>query len=218
MTPLICAFCEAALPDIGPVGQADWIRVVRALEGGSEFVATAELRLAQQCTEEQAQVWMQHLLCCARSWRFDPDQQAILQTIDAAYADAPRPVHFTTFEHCDECREHDETLASRTRWNIRRVDLGSTGWSPVGFCNAEGLKYYMPAFARYALMPDMLNVDGVGDGLIFLLAGEPGLALFDSANFVQREAVAGFLGCVRSPPVDRERLDAAIARWGPTKS
>lgn len=77
--------------------------------------------------------------------------------IDALFGATAKPEHFTNFRHCDECREHDETLRAHTRESISLAELGNPGWDPICFVNSiEGFRYYLPALARLSL--------GRGDG------------------------------------------------------
>jgi hypothetical protein len=62
-----------------------------------------------------------------------------------------RPDNFTDPEHCEECREHNETLLAATREEITFNELGNPGWDPICFINGDGFKYYFPAMVRLAL-------------------------------------------------------------------
>ena len=62
-----------------------------------------------------------------------------------------KPVHFTNYEHCEECAEHDETLLSKTIDSIGLDEIGKEGWDPICFCSNEGKIYYMPSFIRLSL-------------------------------------------------------------------
>lgn len=63
----------------------------------------------------------------------------------------PRPPHFTDFEHCAECAEHDATLQGSSIDDIGISELGNPGWDPISFCSAEGIAYYFPALVRLSL-------------------------------------------------------------------
>ncbi len=77
--------------------------------------------------------------------------QEVLAALDGAFGHCPRPEHFTDFQHCCECSEHDELLRSRDRETLRIEDVGNPGWDPLCFTSAEGLLYYLPALGRLAL-------------------------------------------------------------------
>lgn len=62
-----------------------------------------------------------------------------------------RPAHFTDFEHCMECAEHDETMLGSSIDEIGINELGNPGWDPLCFCLAQGIEYYFPALVRLSL-------------------------------------------------------------------
>jgi hypothetical protein len=76
----------------------------------------------------------------------------ILAQVTAAFRGRVRPEHFTNFEHCDECAEHDEVLRLRDLDTLRLSDVGNPGWDPICFITPEGFAYFMPALARIALV------------------------------------------------------------------
>lgn len=51
---------------------------------------------------------------------------------------SPKPGHFTNYQHCDECAEHDETLRSTDVDTIGLGELGNPAWDPICFCSSEG--------------------------------------------------------------------------------
>ena len=57
----------------------------------------------------------------------------VLAALDAAFAGAHRPEHFTDFQHCEECKDHDELLRSRTRATLQLSDVDNPGWNPINF-------------------------------------------------------------------------------------
>ena len=63
----------------------------------------------------------------------------------------PKPAHFTNYQHCCECAEHDTTLLTADVNSIGLEQLGNPGWDPLCFTSAEGLVYYMPALIRLTL-------------------------------------------------------------------
>jgi hypothetical protein len=166
-----CPHCAEDVPITDQMTEADWALLVKALhEHESAWCAIGFARMSLGISEPTARLWVEHLLSCCRSWRFDPKQSHVLSDLDVQFADSPRPEHFTNVDCCDECREHDETLRSRTRENLRRSDLGTSGWSPIVFIQAPGLFYYLPSLARWALTPDLLRSDAVAEGLMARLA------------------------------------------------
>ena len=103
-----------------------------------------------------------------------------------------KPDHFTNFEHCDECAEHDETLRNSTVDDIGLEELGNPGWDPICFSSAEGMKYYMPAFVRLCL--DSVDGDFYFAQFIFHLEyGVENNKFLCACTSAQREFVAAFL-------------------------
>ena len=60
----------------------------------------------------------------------------------------PKPEHFTDFDHCEECLDHDLTLVNSDVDSIGFDELGNPGWDPICYVEAEGFIYYFPAFVR----------------------------------------------------------------------
>ena len=83
----------------------------------------------------------------------------VLSEIGVAFAACERPEHFTDFQHCCECAEHDELLRSRDRQSLRIEDVGNPGWDPLCFTSAQGLLYYLPALGRLALDEPTRDLD-----------------------------------------------------------
>lgn len=63
----------------------------------------------------------------------------------------PKPVHFTRYQHCCECAEHDATLLAYDVDTIGLAQLGHPSWDPLCFASVEALLYYMPALIRLTL-------------------------------------------------------------------
>jgi hypothetical protein len=80
--------------------------------------------------------------------------ETLLDEVKSAFGSSPRPDHFTNYTHCDECRDHDNTLRSHTPDSIGLAELGNPGWNPICFATIEGYLYYVPALARLALDPN----------------------------------------------------------------
>jgi hypothetical protein len=82
------------------------------------------------------------------------DMKSIDELIKEALALFPesyRPDNFADPGHCEECRDHNETLLGTTREEITFDELGNPGWDPICFINEDGFKYYFPALVRLAL-------------------------------------------------------------------
>lgn len=122
-----------------------------------------------------------------------PDDQQILATIDAAFASIERPEHFTDWQHCCECAEHDALLCSRDRQSLQLEDVNNPGWDPLCFCSAQGLAWYFPALARLVLLGPQ-DLDWYGGQLLFHLGyGGEDNRLLRFCNAGQRAAVLGLL-------------------------
>ncbi len=62
-----------------------------------------------------------------------------------------RPEHFTDYQHCCECQEHDDTLNAFYPDTITRDALGTMGWDPITFATDQGFRYYLPGLIRIVL-------------------------------------------------------------------
>ncbi|GGB80869.1 hypothetical protein GCM10011352_03220 [Marinobacterium zhoushanense] len=103
-----------------------------------------------------------------------------------------KPAHFTNFQHCCECAEHDETLRMHTVDSIGLAQLGSPAWDPLCFCSAEGLQYYLPAMIRLSLKT--ITDESYFDQMLFHLAvGGPDNRLRNSCSVEQKAFVVEFL-------------------------
>lgn len=76
--------------------------------------------------------------------------EELLASVRTAFEGTPRPEHFTNFMHCDECREHDETLRRHTPDTITLDEIGNPGWDPICFALPEAFQYYLPGLIRLA--------------------------------------------------------------------
>jgi hypothetical protein len=78
-------------------------------------------------------------------------EASIVEAIRAAFANTPRPTHFTNASHCEECAEHDSTLLAHTPDTITLEQVGNPGWDPICYVDTQGYHYYMPGLVRLAL-------------------------------------------------------------------
>lgn len=149
-----CLVCRALVPQLSIDTEAFDV-IVNALSGGSPGIATLELKHSASCSEKEASSWISHLLSCAAAWPTHEEDEEVLRKISEAFSEVKKPEHFTNFTHCDECKEHDDTLRARTRETLQRQDLGNAGWDPISFCGGEGIGYLFPTLARFSLLPSV---------------------------------------------------------------
>ena len=136
-----------------------------------------------------------------------------LNAVVMAFADTPRPEHFTNYEHCDECAEYDVLFGSRTVETLTPDDMGRSGlWDPVCFLSEQGFFYYLPVLARFACEQGGRYCL---DNLLFHLNADRIAAM----SRAQREAVRQFiaelgeqLGDQIEANLDREDLTACLSR------
>jgi hypothetical protein len=78
-----------------------------------------------------------------------------MERVRQAFAEVPRPAEFGRGTcGCEECQEHERTLASHTPESIGMDELGNPGWDPICFANDAAFVYYLPAMLRLALETD----------------------------------------------------------------
>jgi hypothetical protein len=123
----------------------------------------------------------------------DTDAEVIAAVRDA-FASCPRPEHFTNYEHCCECEEHDAELLSANIDTLSLDVVGNAGWDPICFVTPEGFAYYLPALARLALDGELPQRDWYGPQLFFHLTYDgPGNVRWQHCTPLQRRAVARLL-------------------------
>ncbi|MEH6471927.1 MAG: hypothetical protein V7752_11805 [Halopseudomonas sp.] len=103
-----------------------------------------------------------------------------------------KPRHFTNYNHCEECAEHDQTLINCSIDTIGLEELGNPGWDPLCFCSAEGKKYYMPALIRLCL--ETIDDQFYFEQFLFHLESD-GVdnSLFMSCDDAQRRLISSFI-------------------------
>lgn len=106
---------------------------------------------------------------------------------------AKKPKHFTDFEHCCECAEHDETLVGSSIEKISLTELGNPGWDPMCFCSAKGIEYYFPALVRLSLETAGNDEFYFGQLLFHLEYGGEENRFFLHCTEPQKEFVASFI-------------------------
>lgn len=104
-----------------------------------------------------------------------------------------KPDHFTDFQHCSECAEHDETLLGNSIDQIGLEQLGNPGWDPMCFCSAEGIESYFPALVRLSLETTEKNEFYFEQLLFHLEYGGEDNRFLQHCSQIQKEFVASFL-------------------------
>jgi len=103
-----------------------------------------------------------------------------------------KPPHFTNFNHCEECEEHNDTLCNSDVHSISLDELGHPGWDPICFCNEQGKRYYTPAFIRLSLAS--INDEFYFEQFLFHLnADGPQNTYYKSCCTAQRRFLADFI-------------------------
>jgi hypothetical protein len=149
--------------------------------------------------------------------------EEILKIVMKAFEAEPRPEHFTNYQHCCECAEHDALLSSRDVSNLRVEDVNNPGWDPICFITAEGFRYYLPALVRLALESSSLKNDWYLPQLLFhLIADGPQNRRVACCTEPQQRAVADFLWHIVETRSDlvaenliEDDLQRAIEIWSP---
>ncbi len=117
----------------------------------------------------------------------------ILEQVRRAFADCPRPQHFTNHTHCCECAEHDETLRAKDVGSLSMAEVGHPSWDPICFVTCEGFLYYVPALARLVL-DEPGELGWYGEQFLFhLLSDGPRNSRILACSTAQRRAVAALL-------------------------
>jgi hypothetical protein len=143
---------------------------------------------------------------------------AALNLMYQAFQDCPRPEHFTDFQHCEECAEHDDTLLSRTPITITRQDVGNPGWDPISFISPAGFRYYLAGLARLVVEEPVAEYDWYAAQFFWhLISDGPDNARFLACSREQRTVVANFIGYIietRSQQLEDQCIeDDAMRAW-----
>jgi uncharacterized protein (DUF433 family) len=117
------------------------------------------------------------------------DEEA-LKAIQHAFSGCPRPEHFTSYNHCDECEQHDDLFRSRDIHTLTLKDVSASG--TTCFLSPEGFVYYFPALARLAL-EEPTESGWYGCHLLFHLSSESHDERISVFTAEQRQAILAFL-------------------------
>jgi hypothetical protein len=78
-----------------------------------------------------------------------------IERVRKAFGMVPRPEEFIRGTcRCEECLEHNATLAAHTPDTISNNELGNPGWDPMCFANDQAFVYYLPAMTRLAFQEE----------------------------------------------------------------
>lgn len=120
--------------------------------------------------------------------------RGVLAAIDAAFADAARPPHFTDFAHCAECAEHDEHLQACATHGLTHADVASAAADPFCVALPATFSYFFPTLARLALAGPHAEHGWYGLQLAFHLAeARRDNGFHAQCSPAQRAAVAALL-------------------------
>ncbi|MCU7932536.1 MAG: hypothetical protein KZQ90_17195 [Candidatus Thiodiazotropha sp. (ex Codakia rugifera)] len=209
------------MPELS-INQEGWKAIERSLMNKSATLAVAELKHYAGCEEKDSQQFVDHLLRCSYAWPIAREDELVLSKVEKAFAGVKKPKHFTDYTHCDECLEHDQTLRNSSKETAKREEFGNAGWDPITFSTGEGLLYYFPVLARFALLPDLwVNNDWYGEQIVSHLTWDgKSNKLYKQCNSKQKEAIFMFLKhfeATRARPINNymitEELNLAIKIW-----
>jgi hypothetical protein len=121
------------------------------------------------------------------------DLKAMAVVVDA-FRSCPRPQHFTDYEHCTECAEHDQTLLLKDVNTLSIEDVGNVGWDPMCFVSPQGFLYYLPALARLCLGDPTYDYGWYGNQFFWhLISSGPKNARYLASSSEQRQSVVVFV-------------------------
>ena len=142
----------------------------------------------------------------------------LLEKAYSLFPSSERPAHFTDPGHCEECKDHDDTLLANTREKVSYEVLGNPGWDPICFVNEEGFKYYFPALVRLAL--EGTCDEYYIDQFLFHVTQNSSCTSFSDEQSVFVEKVLEYLLEHKAEDIERnldtDDLLAAIEHWKPS--
>jgi hypothetical protein len=149
---------------------------------------------------------------------------AVLELVRKAFSNCPKPEHFTNYEHCDECQDHDDVLRSRDIETLAIKDVGNSGWDPLCYTSPQGFAYFFPALARLVLSEPAEPFGWYGPQFFFHLTHDGQFSRFHPHfSREQKEAVVALLRHISETRQNLvadymydEELRMAIDRWSPS--
>ncbi|MEW6079067.1 MAG: hypothetical protein AB1724_14745 [Thermodesulfobacteriota bacterium] len=143
------------------------------------------------------------------------NEEKLLKEALRLFPDNLRPLHFTNYLHCEECKDHDDVLSAHTRESITYKELGNAVWDPIAFINEKGFKYYFPALVRLALYGK--DEEYYIDQLLFHLNENKNCNLFNKEESLFVINLLSFLKDNRYNEIelnmDLEELEKALLLW-----
>jgi hypothetical protein len=144
-----------------------------------------------------------------------------LALIKKFFGSIEKPAHFTDYQCCEECFEHDQLLISRNNDTLKIEDVGNIVWQPITYCSGEGFAYYMPALARLALSEPTYEYGWYGETLEIHLSFFDGKnRLYEYCNEEQRKAISKFMtylvetrGDLILAEEQRDEFAALASKW-----
>jgi hypothetical protein len=81
-------------------------------------------------------------------------KRSLIEKFEATFMYVPRPRHFTNYEHCCECWEHNELMCSRTPMSLKLEDVDNPCWNPLCFLTPDAFRYWLPTLVRLGFSAD----------------------------------------------------------------
>lgn len=88
------------------------------------------------------------------------DRGQALHLLEDAFRDCPRPdgLFIRGTCRCEECEEHNATLASHTPQSMTLDDFGNGGWDPICMASDAAFLYFLPGMFRLAFEDDFFYI------------------------------------------------------------
>ena len=149
--------------------------------------------------------------------------ESILAGVYLAFSEFQRPEHCLPLDLYEpERHEFEESLACKTRENLRATDLGQLSWSPESLLTPEAVAYFMPRLIELAISGEF---DANHEPYMFWFINsmssgpsEPRYALFGSEQVKQVRLALEFLAENYRDQIKEacwhEALEDALRSWG----
>lgn len=149
------------------------------------------------------------------------DLNEIIRDLYQAFKDCDRPDHFTNYDHCPECKDHDETMRNANLESLNSEHLGSPGYNPFNFLTIEGFSHYMPKLMELAITGvKSKHGDLFLSDFLFYLAPDKDYDRFKNYNLEKISSILNALEYANiqfrlelETTLDDEDMDLAISYW-----